>query len=242
MTRSKQRLFLSWREQRTVFYRGQAGKHREKCYPSPFLADVPPDIVRSIDKTTPDHGRRGDAKRSAGVSGGRRGGNSPGWVSRSHTPPGNPAARLVDGRKGPRAQWSDGGRARRGSGKEGRAGVVGLDSGYPGRHTGRSHRSEGMRAASTFREAQDRIEHAQHPVPVVRDGGARLSEDAGASIDTSWVAGLEDMPGGEPPAASRVHVGTQVKGRCRGLSVGGSRIGLCTRQLREEPPERCVVL
>lgn len=62
MTRAKARLFLSWREERLIFT--SAGARREQSEPSAFLADIPKDIVRSIDKRTSS--AQGVASRGSG--------------------------------------------------------------------------------------------------------------------------------------------------------------------------------
>lgn len=88
MTRAKARLLMSWREE--CLYFTPNGARCKRSDPSPFLADIPKDIIRTIDKTTPGHvlralwgsknhgSRNGDSRYRGGGGGGATGGGATG--------------------------------------------------------------------------------------------------------------------------------------------------------------------
>lgn len=221
---------MSWREERMVFT--SKGARRQRSHRSHFLDDIPPGIVRSIDKTTPGlvPPLRTSSKGSSRctIPGRRRTSStssSPGSTmgsfgtssrasnrrdSRNNVPTSleensiKSARRMSDGwcndssvgRGMDKGYGREGGDFRQGGGRgDGRAGGTAW--------------SDEARAAHAFRSARDKIEVAKYPVPLMRDRGARLSEEVGVGIDMSWAADLENLSLETSSATSKVQVGAQ---------------------------------
>ena len=70
----------------------------------------------------------------------------------------------------------------------------------------------GARDARVFKEIRNELEMKRYPVPVVKDRGARLAEESGEGIDTSWAAKLVNSQTTDISLlAAGVRVGAQVK-------------------------------
>ncbi|CAN0420907.1 unnamed protein product, partial [Hapterophycus canaliculatus] len=70
MTRAKARLFLSWRQRRMIFGQPSGGAKTVDADRSRFLDDIPPSIVRTIDKTMKGGGGTGYGGKGAEFGGG----------------------------------------------------------------------------------------------------------------------------------------------------------------------------
>lgn len=198
---------------------------------SSFLDDIPREIVRSIDKTTPGSAQ-GSHPRSQDPS---RGGGKPpatGRVSARYGAGLNVAARRSSG-KGAEGRGKDAleevtrvfegtsARSRQGVPVDRRGGRGKRIDGRPmvGGTPSRRFSSEDEDAARSFRGIRDRVEYNSYPVPPAGDNVSRFEEENGFGIDMSWTAELGDLSDEESTEASHVWVGAKVR---------AARASLCT--------------
>lgn len=105
-------------------------------------------------------------------------------------------------------------RARRVGGAFGGTGYS-SGNGVPRPRAAVSGRGAGMRDAKVFQEIRDKLAMERYPVPVVRDGGAKLAEESGENIDMSWAAKLWGSEGTVGNSLELLPAGVRVGAQAR---------------------------